>query len=100
MVHRIPLTKARTDLRQAARWVHRKQEYIILEEDGAPIAGMMDIDEMEDFLDLQNPKLKKQIDEGYQAYLRGECRDADEFLGELKSEGKKSVHKRTVHKRK
>ena len=66
MVHRIPLTKERTDLLQAARRVHRKQEYIILEENGIPIAGMMDIDEMEDFLDLHNPKLKKQIKEGYQ----------------------------------
>jgi len=100
MVYRIPLTKARTDLRQAARRVHRKQEYLILEENGAPIAGMMDIDEMEDFLDLQNPKLKKQIEEGYQAYLQGECKDANEFLEELKSKDKKSVPKRTAHKRK
>ena len=99
-VHRIPITKGRPDLRQVARQVHSKQGYIILEENGKPIAGVMDIAEMEDYLELQDPKLKKQIEEGYQAYLKGNCKDAAELLQELKSKAKTSSQKRRPPKHK
>ena len=99
-IQRIPITKARPDLRKVARQVHNKQGYIILEENGKPIAGVMDIAEMEDYLELQDPKLKRQIEEGYQAYLRGKCKDANELLQELKSKAKTSSRKPRPSKRK
>ncbi len=83
MVHRLPLTKARINLGSVVRRVHLNKEYIILEKDGIPIAGIMDIDELEDYLELQDPGLKKQIADGYASYRRGEVRDANEFLNEL-----------------
>jgi len=43
-------------------------------------------DKIEDYLELQDPELKKQIKESYEAYLRGEVRGFDEFLAELKGE--------------
>jgi putative PIN family toxin of toxin-antitoxin system len=47
------------------------------------------LDKMEDYLELQDPELKKQIKEGYEAYKRGETRDGRELLAELKKEPKK-----------
>ena len=90
MVHRLPLTKARINLGSVVRRVHMSKEYVILEKDGIPLVGIMDIDELEDYLELHDPNLKRQIAEGYAAYKRGDVRDAVDFLNELKAEaGKK-----------
>ena len=86
MVHRLPLTKARINLGSLVRRIHLKKEYVILEKDGIPVAGMMDIDELEDYLEMQDPGLKKQIAEGYAAYKRGDTQPARDFITELKSE--------------
>ena len=59
MVHSIPITKARINLGQLAKRAHINKEYFILEKDGIPVIGIMDIDEFEDYLELQDPKLKK-----------------------------------------
>ena len=49
---------------------------------GFPIAGIMDIDDMEDWLELQDPEMQKQIAEGYKEYRQGRTRPLDEFLSE------------------
>jgi len=86
-VHRIPITEARTHLRQIARRAHEERAYFILEDRGVPVAGIMDVDELEDYLEVRDPKMRRQIKEGYQEYLRGELReDAWEFLTELERE--------------
>ena len=86
-VHRIPLTEARASLRQIARRIHERKSYLILEDQGEPLVGLMDADEMEDYLELQDPELQAQIEEGYQEYLRGELReDAWEHLARLEQE--------------
>ena len=46
------------------------------------IAGIMDIDDIEDWLEVQDPKMQKQIAEGYKEYRQGETRPLDEFLSE------------------
>jgi antitoxin (DNA-binding transcriptional repressor) of toxin-antitoxin stability system len=89
VVHRIPLTKARINLGQVVRRVHVNREYFILEKDGIPVAGIMNVDEMEDYLELQDPILKKQIAQGKAEYRRGEAREVSEFLAELQSEATK-----------
>ncbi|MBI2862854.1 MAG: type II toxin-antitoxin system Phd/YefM family antitoxin [Chloroflexi bacterium] len=95
MVHRIPITQARSNLGAIVKRAHLNKEYFILEKDGVPIAGIMDVDEMEDYLELQDPPLKKQIKEGYQEYLRGELtKDLDTFLAELRSESRSKKQQR------
>ena len=89
MVHHIPITKARINLGQVVRRAHLNNEYFILEKDGIPIAGILDIAELEDYLELQKPKLKEQIRKGYRAYQRGETRTGHAFLKELRRRGKK-----------
>jgi hypothetical protein len=96
MVNRIPITKARINLGALVKRAHLHGEYFILEKDGIPIAGIMDADELEDYLELQNPKVKKDIEEGYKAYKEGRVRDAREVLAEIKGErkGRKQTKRR------
>lgn len=86
MVHRVPLTKARINLGQIVRRAHLNNECFILEKDGIPIAGIMDIADMEDWLELQDPKMQKQIGDGYREYQQGKARPARDFLAELEQE--------------
>jgi len=101
MVHHIVITKARINLGQIVRRTHLNNEYFILEKDGIPVTGIMDIDDMEDWLELQNPKIQKQIAKGYEEYQQGKTRPARDFLAELQQEStprKKTTHEHTKEK--
>jgi hypothetical protein len=63
--------------------VHLNKEYIILEKDGVPIAGIMDVDEFEDYLELQDPKVRAMIARGRHEYLAGKSRPAEDLLRQL-----------------
>lgn len=84
MIHCVPITEARINLSQIARRVHLNKEYFILEKDGIPIVGIMDADELEDYLELQDPKVRADIKKSHQEYLNGKGRPAEELLAELK----------------
>jgi hypothetical protein len=86
MVTSIPITKARINLGALVKRVHLNKEYFILEKDGIPIAGMMDIDEFEDYLELQDPKVRAHIRKSHEEYLEGKSRPAEELLRELREE--------------
>ena len=60
-LNRLPITKARINLGQIARRAHNGNEYFILEKDGIPVIGIMAADELEDYLELRNPKVKVSI---------------------------------------
>ncbi len=90
VVHRVPITRARVNLGQVVRRVHLNREYFILEKDGIPVAGVMNADEMEDYLDLRDPGLKKQIRTSQEQYRRGKRRDAVDFLADLRRARAKS----------
>ena len=83
-IQRIPITKARINLGQIVRRVHVNKEYFVLEKDGIPVAGIIDVDELEDYLELRDPTVKRQIRESVQQYRRGEAREADELVASLK----------------
>jgi hypothetical protein len=86
MVHHIPITKARINLGQLVRRAHLNKECFILEKDKIPVAGIIDVDELDDYLELKDPNIREQIREGYKAYQQGDVKDADTLLVELKSE--------------
>ena len=79
IVTTIPITKARINLGTVVKRIHLNKEYVILEKDGIPIAGMMDIDEFEDYLELQDPKVREHIRKSNQEYLAGKSRPLEEF---------------------
>jgi hypothetical protein len=89
-VHRMPITKARINLGQVARRAHVNREYFILEKDGIPVAGILSAEELEDYLEMQEPGLKAQIRKSYEEYRRGKGRDAAQFLVELRGAARKS----------
>lgn len=89
MVRHLPITKARINLGAVVKQVHLNKEYVILEKDGIPIAAMMDVDEFEDYLELQDPEINRIIEEGRKEYLAGKCRPAEELLAEFKVEEEK-----------
>lgn len=79
MVTTIPLTKARINLGALIKRVRLNNEYFILEKDGIPVAGLMDIDEFEDYLELQDPKIKAGIKKSHQEYLAGKARPLEDL---------------------
>jgi hypothetical protein len=72
------------------RRAHVYREYFILEKDGIPVAGVLSADELEDYLELQEPGLKEQIRKSSQEYRRGKGRPAARFLAELRRTAGKS----------
>ena len=75
-VHRLPITKARINLGQVVRRAHVNKEYFILEKDGIPVAGILDADELEDYLELQNPAVRAQIAKSNADIAAGRTRPA------------------------
>ena len=63
VVHRIPITQARVNLGAVVKRVHNNREYFILEKDGIAVAGLMGADELEDYLELQDAAIRRQIEE-------------------------------------
>ena len=86
MIHRVPITKARVNLGQVIRRVHINKEYFILEKDGIPVAGIMGAEELEDYLELQDPKVREQIRKSNEEYLAGKARPLGDFIADLQKE--------------
>src|SRR5216684_2213037 len=87
MVHRLPLTKARINLGQVVRRVHLNKEYFILEKDGFPVVGIMDADELEDYLELRDPKMQRIIKQSAADVRAGRTRPASALLAEFRKAG-------------
>ena len=85
VVNRIPITKARINLGQLAKRVHLSKEYFILEKDGIPVVGLMDADELEDYLELRDPKVKAQIRQSNLDVGSGRTKPAVDLLKALKA---------------
>jgi PHD/YefM family antitoxin component YafN of YafNO toxin-antitoxin module len=85
MVHRLPITQARINLGQLARRAHVDKEYFILEKDGIPVIGIMDAEELEDYLELRDPQVRRSIQRSRGEYGAGRSRPARELLAELQA---------------
>ena len=77
------ITRARINLGSLVKRAHLRDEYFILEKDGIPVAGLMNADELEDYLDVHNPKNQKEIAQGWKDYKAGKTGDAWEFMREM-----------------
>ncbi|MBI2371290.1 MAG: type II toxin-antitoxin system Phd/YefM family antitoxin [Deltaproteobacteria bacterium] len=84
MVERLPLTQARVHLGAVIKRVRLNKARIVLEKDGIPVAAILDIDEFEDYLELQDPKVREHIRKSNEEYLAGKGRPAEGFLAELR----------------
>ena len=86
VVHYLAITKARINLGQVVRRVTRNKEYFILEKDGIPVAGIMGADELEDYLELADTKVRAHLLKSSAEYRAGKGKPAQQFLEELDRE--------------
>jgi hypothetical protein len=84
IINRLPITKARINLGQIARRAHNGNEYFILEKDGIQVIGIMAADELEDYLEMRDPKVKASIAASRKDRMAGKTRPAAALLAELK----------------
>ena len=92
VVQRLPITRGRVNLGQLAKRAHVNGEYFILEKDGIPVIGIMDADELEDYLELRDPTVQARIRKTTAEFRAGKGRSAREVLVEIQRGGK-SVRK-------
>ncbi len=83
-VNRLPITKARINLGQIARRAHNGREYFILEKDGIPVIGIMAADELEDYIEMRDAKVRASIAASTRDRAQGKTRPAASLLAELK----------------
>ena len=83
LVRHLPLTKFRSQLGNVIRRVHRDKEYVVLERDGMPVAAVMDIDEFEDYLEVNDPVVRREIELSRKDFEAGRVEDANELSREL-----------------
>lgn len=86
VVKHLPITQARINLGQLAKRAYRGGEYFILEKDGIPVIGIMSADELEDYLELKDPKVRSIIKKSTAEHLAGKSRPVAVLLAELQSE--------------
>ena len=96
MISTLPITQARYNLGALAKRVHLNKEYFILEKDGIPIIGIMDADELEDYVELQNPKARRDIQRSNADIRAGRTRPARELLAELRGEKKTRARRQKI----
>ena len=95
----MPITKARINLGAVVRRVHLNKEYIILEKGGIPVVGIMDADELEDYLEVHDPEIRRLIELSNEDIRAGRTRPAREFLAELQAGSRpkaRANHRKTV----
>jgi PHD/YefM family antitoxin component YafN of YafNO toxin-antitoxin module len=88
IIRSISIAKAEIHLGQLVKRVHVDKQYLILKEDGVSIVAIMDIDEFEDYLELNDPKAQRDIRKSTEEFRAGKSRPAQELLAELRREKK------------
>ena len=91
-VRRLTLAEARANLSEIAKHAHVNGDYFFVGGNGAPLIGIMDAEELEDYLELRDPKVQREIRKSNEEYLAGESRPFEEFLADLDSgKGKRAT---------
>jgi PHD/YefM family antitoxin component YafN of YafNO toxin-antitoxin module len=95
VVNRIPITEARINLGAVVKRVHLNGEYFILEKDGIPIVGIMGADELEDYLELQDPRIREHIRKSHAEFIAGKSRPVADFLSQRAASNKEHGSRRS-----
>lgn len=93
MVKRIPITRARNRLGEVVKGIRRKREYVILEKDGVPVVGIMDIEEFEDYLEVQDPEVQAHIRKSRAEHQAGKSFPAKDLVPELERLAERAYRK-------
>lgn len=88
MTTTLGMRQARAVLGSLARRAHRNKEHFVFQANGIPLAVLMDVEEFEDFQELQDPEVQARIAQAHAEYLAGKGRPIEELLQELNEEDK------------
>lgn len=99
VVNRLSFAKVQTELGKVARRAHRNKEYFIVEEDGAPVIGIMDADELEDYLELRDPVVQRHIRESNEDVRAGRTRPAEQLLAEIRASTRSTTSRARKNRR-
>jgi len=83
-VTRLSATQAKAHFGELIHRVQQGNEYIIVERDGIPVLGILNADELEDYLDVRDAPLRAQIHQGYREYKAGKARPVEQVLAEVR----------------
>jgi hypothetical protein len=95
VIQRLPMTQGRVNLGQLARRAHVNKEYFILEKDGIPVIGILDADELEDYLELRDARVTAAIRQSRADIKAGRVRPAGALLTPARVAGKKRPSRRS-----
>lgn len=70
----LPVTKARTNLGSVVRQAYLQKKSFVLEKSGIPVAGILGIEDFEDWLEVSDPSLKNEIQKGHREYKKGKTK--------------------------
>lgn len=84
MTKSMPISKARVNLGSVVNSVRKNGDQIILEKNNIPVAVIINIDDWEDYMELNDPEIQKQIDESYADYKAGRLIPAEEVFAEMR----------------
>ena len=85
-IHHLPITKASRNLGALVRRLHKKGEYFVLVKDGIPVAALIHPDELDDYLDMQDPEIRKAVEESEADVRAGRTVDGSEHDGSVRSQ--------------
>ncbi len=85
-VRHLSLAEARASLNKIVQQAHGKGEYFFVGGNGSPVIGIMDADEMEDYLELRDPKVQTKIQKSNEDVRAGRTRPAAQLLEEARKE--------------
>ena len=85
-VRHLSLAEARTNLNKIAKYAHGKGEYFFVGKEGAPVLGIMDAEELEDYLELRDPAVQAKIQISNEDVRAGRTRPASQLLEEARKE--------------
>ncbi len=80
MIKNIPITEVRVNLGAFVKKVRVDKETFILEKDGVPVAGLVDLDLLEDLLELQSDSINEELNNSYKEFKNGELKDTRSLL--------------------
>lgn len=83
LIHSLPITKARVNLGSIVRQAYLQKKSYLLEKGGIPVAGIIGIEDFEDWLEVSDPSLKRNIQRGHQEYKRGKTKPISKLLKSL-----------------
>ena len=80
----LPISEFRVNLGSITKQVMERGGYVVVEKSGIPVTAYMKIDDLEDYLELNDPKIQKRIEESYRDYKAGKLIPARKVMAEMR----------------